>query len=95
MKEEILRATNNATKKQLVKLLDTVEQLVKVRREVNDKFNEIVAVVKKSPYGQEPDTMNGFYRLQRQMTWSEKDFEEIETIIASLKESINKKEAEH
>ena len=94
MKESIKRATNNAKKEDLLKLLETIKQLADVRRQIDSKFDEIIEVLKKSRYRDDNDpVMQKFLLLKALMTRSSKDFNDIKELVNSM-EDIIKKEAD-
>lgn len=92
MKESIKRAMNGASEEQLLNLLDTIKQLVDVRRQINSKFDEIVETIEKSPYKDDEALMQKFHRISKLMKFN--DGAQIEEIINSLKDELQKREAD-
>lgn len=90
MKEEIKRATNNAKKDDLLKLLSTISQLVEVRKHINKKFDEIVEVLKKSKYADEEDVMRKFQLLRSKMQRSSGELGDLNELIDSIRKDIQK-----
>ena len=90
MKEEIKRATNNAKKDDLLELLSTISQLVEVRKHINRKFDEIVEVLKKSKYADEEDVMRKFQLLRAKMQRSSGELGDLNELIDSIREDIQK-----
>lgn len=89
MKESIKRATNGASKEEIISVLNTVEELIAVRHKTNEKIDEIFELIKKK-YGDEPDTIRKFYGIKVLMKWTEGS--EVEKLVNSLKEELNEED---
>lgn len=89
MKESIKRATNGASKEEIISVLNTVEELIAVRRKTNEKIDEIFKLIKKK-YGDKSDTIRKFYGIKVLMKWTE--WSKVEKLVNALKEELNEED---